>query len=452
MKKHLLLLIPLLLATLACQAVMQGLLPTPTTTPTLPPTATATLPPTATFTPQPTHTATPEPTLSPTPVPTGSAFQQQVFDELWTAVDENYLYPDFNGLDWDQVYQEYSQRIQAGLSDADFYAALAEMVNRLGDEHSAFFTPEEAKEEDEHYAGNYNFVGIGILTLPVPERQRITIIAVFPGSPAEQAGLQIHDNILAVDGLPIIDDSGVRRDRLVGLEGSSMTITVQTPDQEPRPVTITRQRVNGEMPVIYQALNSASGKRIGYILLVSFAEQSIDEQARQAIEAMSAEAPLDGLILDNRVNGGGYSDVVTNMLSYFTKGTVGYFISHDAKDPLNVQAQNIAGSQRLPLVVLVGEGTASFGEIFSGVLQDQGRAYVIGKTTDGNVEILYIYNFSDGSRAWLAHETFRPLNHPEQDWEKTGIIPDLAVSSNWDEVTLQSDPVVQAALEYLDGR
>ncbi|MDI6813931.1 MAG: hypothetical protein QMD10_10370, partial [Desulfitobacteriaceae bacterium] len=56
----------------------------------------------------------------------------------------------------------------------------------------------------------------------------------------------------------------------------------------------------------------------------------------------------------------------------------------------------------------------------------------------------------DGSRAWIAHETFYPINNPEQDWEKTGIHPDLLIASNWDEVTLSTDPQILAALEYFD--
>jgi len=57
---------------------------------------------------------------------------------LWGIVKNNYLYPDFNGLDWNSVYDEYHQRIQAGMSGDDFYIALGEMIHRLGDEHSNF--------------------------------------------------------------------------------------------------------------------------------------------------------------------------------------------------------------------------------------------------------------------------------------------------------------------------
>lgn len=103
----------------------------------------------------------------------------------------------------------------------------------------------------------------------------------------------------------------------------------------------------------------------------------------------------------------------------------------------------------MPLVVLVGSGTASFGEIFAGILKDVGRAEIIGTTTGGNVEILWGYDFEDGSALWLANETFQPLNHPEQDWEQTGIIPDISIAGEFDEYSMANDPVVLAAIQFL---
>jgi hypothetical protein len=70
----------------------------------------------------------------------------------------------------------------------------------------------------------------------------------------------------------------------------------------------------------------------------------------------------------------------------------------------------------------------------------------------GNIETLWGYDFDDGSRLWIAHETFRPRDHPDQDWEQTGIIPDLEVIVNWDEYTTENDPAVLAALDYFDGQ
>jgi C-terminal processing protease CtpA/Prc len=175
----------------------------------------------------------------------------------------------------------------------------------------------------------------------------------------------------------------------------------------------------------------------------------VDEKVASALQEMNADAPLDGLILDNRMNNGGSSTVLEPILSYFTGGNLGNYISHDEQRPLQVNLNNISGSSQVPLVVLVGSGTVSFGEIFAGILQDIGRAYLMGVTTDGNVEILWGYDLEDGSQLWLANETFRPLNHPDQDWEKSGIIPDLTVSGEFDQYTLDNDPVVQAAIGYL---
>ena len=61
------------------------------------------------------------------------------------------------------------------------------------------------------------------MTIQVPERQRVSIIALFPGSPAEAAGLQPHDSILEADGKPIMDENGFHNDLLVGKEGTNVT-------------------------------------------------------------------------------------------------------------------------------------------------------------------------------------------------------------------------------------
>ena len=100
------------------------------------------------------------------------------------------------------------------------------------------------------------------------------------------------------------------------------------------------------------------------------------------------------------------------------------------------------------MVVLVGQDTASFGEIFSGILQDIGRAKIAGQTTMGNVEILHPYSFVDGSRIWIAEERFvPPVSHA--DWEKDGIIPDLEAYAPWETFSFENDPGIAAALQLL---
>ena len=463
------LLIPLFLLLLACQAawrvggkqLLQPITPTLTLTlvpPSLTPSPTFThtptptlLPPTATPTNTPTATQVlPTPTITSTSLPMD--LQLGIFEELWQLVKDDYLYPDFNGLDWDAVHVEYDARIRSGLSNAEFYFAMDEMIYRLGDDHSIFLSPEMVASENQEFEGNYDYVGVGILMYGVYERHRAVILAVFPDSPAEQSGLQPRDSILSADGYPLVNQYGVLSSRIRGPEGTSVTLVVQSPGGEPRQVVLTRQHITTSLPVPHSVLESESGSRIGYIQIITFSDTSVDESVAAALEEMTAQEALDGLIIDVRANPGGADTVVRPILSYLTKGTLGYWVSREAERPLRiVRPININDSQDVPLVVLVGLQTASFGEIFSGVLQDTGRAFIIGETTNGNVETLWAYSFDDGSRVWLAREAFRPLNHPQTNWEVTGIIPDEEIIANWDEYTLENDPLVRAAMAHFDN-
>lgn len=415
------------------------------------PTPTASLTPTPSSTPSP--SPTPTQTATPTIAPTASAEQLRVFEELWNTVNENYLYPDFNGLDWGAVFEEYQAVIETGLYPDHFYSLMGEMIAELNDDHSIYLSPLEAEDEDTEFAGENDYVGIGILSDTIPERKRIVIIVVFSGSPAERAGIHPHDSILAVNGHPIIDETGFRRDLLRGPEGSVVELTVQSPGQEPRSINVTRARVRGGLPVPYEEITSPNGKRIGYILLPTFADNTVDARFSVALRALTEAGPLDGLVIDNRQNNGGADNVTRDVLAYFTSGVMGYFVDrHGIERPFRVLGSEISGSSSIPLAVLVGPNTVSFGEIFAGILQDIRRAVLIGEPTLGNVELLWGYEFEDSSRAWIAQETFLPINDSSTNWEETGIIPDIVAPSNWDEITLDNDPAVQAAIDYFDAQ
>jgi C-terminal peptidase prc len=436
-----LILIVLALAGLACQTVVEGLQP---------PTATSVLaPPTEDGSPLPSETALSTPTATLTPID----LQQQIeiFEDLWEIVNEDYLYPDFNGVDWDEVRVRYRQRIEAGLDTETFYLTMDEMIFELNDEHSAFLNPQQVAAEEAEFAGENNYVGIGVWIQFLPEKDKAVVLLTFPGGPAAQAGIKSHDSILSVEGVTMEDEDGAAIELLLGIEGTEVTFEIQTPGEEPREMTLTRSRINSPIPVPYETLITPGGKRIGYIILPTFGDSTVDKQVGDALEALTADGSLDGLILDNRLNGGGWDTVASSTLGYFTSGLVGHFSNRDGDEAFRVRRNNVGGSVDVPLVVLVGPDTVSFGEIFAGVLKDQGRATIIGETTLGNVEILWGYSFSDGSRAWIAHDRFVPTNNPEADWEHLGIAVDIEAPADWDEHTLETDPAVWAALEHFDG-
>ena len=154
------------------------------------------------------------------------------------------------------------------------------------------------------------------------------------------------------------------------------------------------------------------------------------------------------MILDLRLNGGGSSTVIYPILEYFIHGKLGAFVSRTKSRPLEITANPIQNSQTVPLIILVGKDTVSFGEIFSGIMQDSGRAKVVGETTLGNVEVLNGFNFDDGSVLWLAAETFHSA-FSDANWEQTGIIPNVQASAPWGTFNFDTDPSIAAAVKLL---
>jgi C-terminal peptidase prc len=366
---------------------------------------------------------------------------------LWNAVNDHYVYPDFRGHDWKEIGARYQARIKGGMSNEEFYAAMQAMLGELGDEHSYFQSPAQIKAEEAARASQYNFVGIGALMVPIKDTAQAVIMTVFRDSPAAQAGLRSHDILLEVDGGPVREKDG--RSRTMGPEGSAVALTVRRPGGPSREVTLVRRRVTGALPIDYRLIPRT---RIGYIFLPTLLDETVADQTREALKNLTADGPLDGLILDNRMNGGGLGKAAESIMGLFAGGIQGYFVSRKGRQPLQLRPEDVGGSQTVPLIVLVDVNTVSFGEIVSGVLRVAGRARIVGGPTLGNVERLRAYNFEDGSRAWIASETFEPPGQANGIWEETGIIPDVSVPTRWHEITEANDPALAKAVELLEGQ
>jgi C-terminal peptidase prc len=400
---------------------------------------------------QPIATISPEIALSvPTPVldanpEVSPELQRRVFDDVVGVVNDVYVYPDFNGQDWDQITAKYQTRVEAGLGTVDFYIDMKSMIFELNDEHSYFETPVEVAASEEELAGEGEYVGIGVYIQPEIEQGLVSVISVFPDSPAEYSGVKAHDSILKMDGVPVIQDGQDRTDVILGPECSAVVLTVQSPGEAPRDITLIRQPIHSNNRIDARLVPTSDGSRVGYIFLPTFFDQTIPGQVADALEEFGE---IDGLIIDNRLNGGGSSDVVEPILSYFVSGHLGDFISRSETRPLKIDADPIHNSQTVPMIMLVSEDTVSFGEIFSAALRDVGRAQIVGEPTLGNVEILHGYSLDDGSLLWIAEESFRPLNSSD-DWEQTGIVPDVVAFSDWHTFTFETDPSIPAALQLL---
>jgi C-terminal peptidase prc len=385
-----------------------------------------------------------EPVAAANPV-LGTASQLDVFDGTAAAIRDHYVDPAFNGRDWSGITASHRAKVAGGLTTDAFYTEMEAYVRALGDDHSYFASPAKVAADAAALAGGVGFVGIGALLQPLIDKARVTIVSVHPDSPAARAGLRPHDSVLATNGVAIVENGKVRRLLTRGPDCSQATLLVQSPGEPPRDVALVRYPVPGSTPIDARLARTTDGSRVGYILIPSFFDTTIVTRVKTALERL---APLDGLILDNRMNPGGSSTVHEPILALFAAGPVGRFLSRERSRSLTLSATPVGNSQSVPLAVLVSEETVSFGELFAGIVKDIGRGKVVGQRTKGNVETLRRHGLSDGSQVWIASERFDPaVSHAE--WERTGIVPDVNAHADWDSFTFENDPGVAAAVTLL---
>lgn len=449
----------LILTLLSCNYVTQMIVP-PTVTP-IPPTATATATASPTPTPAPLVpafipsqcVAVPLATVAPDLVAQSTpelqanheiskGDQRRIVREMGNIIEDVYVYPDFNGKDWNEIESRYRQKIEAGLDTETFYIEMQNMIDELQDEHSFFLSPLAVERAEAELKGDVEFVGIGVYGESDLERGRLIVVSTFPESAADYAGIKAHDSILMVDGLPVFDGT---RNRLRGPDCSAVIVTVQSPGEATRDAILIRHSIEGNLKIESSLVPTTDGSRLGYIFIPTFFDETIPPQIE---EALNAFGQLDGLILDLRMNGGGSSSVADPILAFFASGRLGQFVSRAESRTLSVEADPIQNSQTVPLVVMVSEDTVSFGEIFAGIMRDSRNAKITGETSLGNVEVLHGYNFEDGSQIWIASETFYPA-HSDENWEETGIVPDIQAFAEWDTFTFETDPSIAAAVNLL---
>ncbi len=386
----------------------------------------------------PSSTSTPEPTKSPEPsaTPWTITKRQQLFEQVWQTIADHYLYPDFRGLDWEAVKEEFAPRVIAAANDAEFYAVLTEMVARLGDRHSRFLPPSIAERDDALSSGREEKVGIGVITVPTADGAMIRHI--FPNGPASQAGLRPRDRIVAVDG--VLYNAG---GDIEGAEGSQVRLTVIRPGGHTRDVVLMRRVVEARIRPIMRRLDGD----IGYLAVTTLWVNDMSDLVSGALTDLVVERPVRGLILDLRGNPGGWRDVLTGVLSHFVRGEVGDFFDQRDVTPLEIEERGGPDLRGLPLAVLIDNDTASYAELMAGILQAETGAIVVGTSSAGNTETIYAYELDGGARLWVAQEGFRLRNGV--NLEGLGVQPDLELNLDWTRYSEDDDPFILESLRLL---
>ena len=348
---------------------------------------------------------------------------QQLFAPFWQA--------------WTLVHQQY---VDQPVDDTQLMqGAISGMLSSLGDAHTAYFTPSAYQSWNLELSGQYTGIGAYVDVTG----KYLTITKPIAGSPADKAGLQSGDEIIAVDGQ---DMTGVNPEtvhqKVLGPAGTTVKLTIQRLNQiNPFDVVITRAKI-----VIPSVTSKMLADGIAYIQLSDFGQTSGQEFHSQ-LQTLMANHPK-GLILDLRDNGGGYVTTAIHVGSEFIDHGV-IFYEQDAngsKQPHPALPNGLA--TQIPLVVLVNAQSVSASEIVSGAIQDDGRGKLVGVVTygKGTEQVLTpLVNQQGAADITIA----RWLTPNGRTIDKKGLTPDVIVQLTPDDVKAGRDPQLDAAVKLL---
>lgn len=340
---------------------------------------------------------------------------------------------------WSLLQKQYDGELPEGKDLT--YAALVGMINRLGDPHTAFLDPKNARLFTSDIEGNFEGIGARVDLAP---GGGVLITYLFPGQPAEVAGVRVGDVITAVDGQDVTRLSLTEAvSRIRGPKDSRVLLTIDREGQRALDLAVTRARI--EIPVV--ASKTVGGGRIAYISLSEFSSPAaarLADALRSALEQKPA-----GLILDLRGNPGGLLDSAVRIGSYFVRD--GNILLERGKDgettPYPREGDFLLGST--PLVVLIDAGSASASEIVAGAIQDAGTGVLIGERSYGKGSVQVPNTLSDGSqlKVTIAH-WFTPK---DRAIDKIGLVPDFVTHITKADLDAKADPQLDAAVKYLLG-
>jgi carboxyl-terminal processing protease len=372
--------------------------------------------------------------------------QIRTFEAIWKHLEENYIYFETADVDWKTLHDKYLGQINSGLTADKFTELMKELGTELPAGSLAYETRAERIEADTSDTSSYEGIGafVGFSKDPEPH---IVLLSVMEGSPAEQAGLKAHDSILGIDGTPIQLEEGITAiNRVKGPAGSSVTLSIQSPGSPERSIDVKRGKLTSTGKL---GASNVMGKNYGYLLFPPVGYTALADDVTKSFQTFTTNRTLEGVILDLRIAGSTRGWPLEELFTMFYHGAMGEFYNRAQKQLVEVKAQDVVGSQKVPLVILVGQNTSGSPEILAGSLQMHKRATVIGETTPGAIEASSSYYLPDGSEVFVETTSFVLPNGDELG--TTGVVPDISLQQGWDEVLPNNDPVLDRAIQYLDG-
>lgn len=297
--------------------------------------------------------------------------------------------------------------------------AIQGMLSVLKDPYSVYMDKQTAQQFTQTLESSFEGIGAEVGMVD----GKIVIVSPFKKSPAEKAGLKPNDQILKVNGesLEGLDLSKATL-KIRGKRGTTVNLDILRKSLK-EPITITVKRDEIPLETVHSSLKKENGKKIGYIELTSFSENTAEDFKKQ-LKSLERDH-IKGLLIDVRGNPGGLLSTVEDILKEFVTKDKPFIQIEKRNGEKDRYFSDLTKKKDYPVAVLVDKGSASASEILAGSLEETEDYPLVGETTFGKGTVQQALSMGDGSNIKLT--LFKWLT-PDGNWiHKKGIKPNVAV-------------------------
>jgi len=294
--------------------------------------------------------------------------------------------------------------------------AIQHMLNKL-DPHSSYISAADRIAANEDLRGNFDGIGVEFNIF----NDTIVVVSALSGGPSEALGIQSGDKIIKVDdkmlaGIGVTSPDVMKA--LKGPKGTEVRVTILRRDKE-----IEYKIIRDKIPQYSVDVSYMVDDEIGYIKINRFAATTFDE-FHESLKELKQKG-MKKLVLDLQGNPGGYMNMAIDIADDFLSAGKKIVFTNGKEKKYNSDASSTSRGEfeKGDLIVLMNEGSASASEILAGALQDNDRAFIVGRRSFGKGLVQSPFDLSDGSELRLTISRYytptgRSIQKPYEDGDE----------------------------------
>lgn len=349
----------------------------------------------------------------------------------------------------DKFVDNYNKVIDNYYGDIDknslLNSAIKGMLESLEDDYSYLLDENESETFDIQLEGQYEGLGIEIVSL---QNGEVIVYRVFNDTPASQAGLKAGDVILSIDDKDF--NNSAPSDVSKYIRNNTKTKFVMKIRRGEKEMTINIEKKFVELKTVTSKVFQRDNKKIGYIYIEIFSNVA-SRQFKTELEKLESQN-IDGLIVDVRDNSGGHLTTATNIISLFLDNS---HVIYQTKSKTETKKFYSSGkvTRKYPVVVLQNRNSASASEMLSSALKEEYGATIVGESSYGKGTVQEMFDLKDGSEYKITTKEW--LTPKGNSINKKGVEPDCVVGLNEEYYKNPGDDTdnqLQTALEKISKK